>query len=329
MSMMNGLPPAALWTIHRGQLGGRGQSPRLWARWKDANLSPDGASNGYMIGDDFLNFGEIAPGANGTTTYGLAGGTSLNLGYGVYVDSGATSSSIKQQADTFGGTIKIATPATDNLQAILQGGGGTGGILDIDDLNNPNLQIFEARFKVGQISNQYDAFIGFADPGLCSAGGVFSTSDALAAANNFLGFQILTGAGATIKFIYQAASQVQQLPFTLSTALVANTWYKVGFVYNPHTIASKRFTVMLNNDQGTVTQTVPVPSSGPVIGAANDSNTLSATQLQAATFPSATFLTPTFALMNNGANINSLSLDWWNLAGAGQLGGNGEEGGPE
>lgn len=328
MSLFNGLPPGSLYTTHRGQLGGRGLSPRLWARWKDTMQSPDGASNGYMIGDDFLQFGNIAPGANGTTTYGMNGGTSLNLGYGVYVDSAATSASIKQQADTFGGTIKMATAAIDNTQAIMQGGGQNGGILNIDDLTNPALQIFECRFKLGQISNQFDAFLGFADPGLCSAGGVFTTSDALAAANNFLGFQILTAAGGTIKFIYQAANGVQQLPFTLSTALVAGTWYKVGFVYNPHSIPSRRLTVMLNNDQGTVTQSVPVPSSGPIVATPADGNVLSATQLQAATFPSATFLAPTFALMNNGANINSISIDWWNLAGAGQTGGNGEEGGP-
>lgn len=327
MSLFNGLPPGSLYTTHRGQLGGRGLSPRLWARWKDTMMSPDGASNGYMIGDDFLQFGTIAP-VNSTTTYGVINGG--NLGYGAFVDSsGSGNSSIAQQADTFGGTIKMSTAAVDNTQAILQGGGGTGGILNIDDLNNPALQIFECRFKLGQVGNSlYDAFFGFADPGLAKTQGVFTTADALQAANNFLGFQILTAAGGTIKFIYQAANGVQQLPFTLSTALVVNTWYKVGFVYNPHSIPSRRLTVMLNNDQGTVTQSVPVPSSGPIVATPADGNVLSATQLQAATFPSATFLAPTFALMNNGANINSISLDWWNLAGAGQTGGGGEEGGP-
>lgn len=328
MSLFNGLPPGSLYTTHRGQLGGRGLSPRLWARWKDTMLAPDGASNGYMIGDDFLQFGNIAPGANGTTTYGMNGGTSLNLGYGVYVDSGATSSSIKQQADTFGGTIKMATAAIDNTQVIMQGGGGNGGILNIDDLNNPALQIFECRFKVGQISNQYDAFIGFADPGLCSAGGVFTTSDALVSTVNAIGFQILTAAGNVLKFIYQANGQTQVVAFTMLNPLVAGTWYKIGFVYNPHSIPARRLTVMLNNDQGTVTQSVPVPSSGPIVATPADGNVLSATQLQAATFPSALFLAPTFALMNNGANINNISIDWWNLAGAGQTGGGGEEGGP-
>ena len=55
--LVNGLSANALFTVHQGQLGGRGLSPRLWNKVLGQGMSPDGYSNWYGLSEDFMSFG--------------------------------------------------------------------------------------------------------------------------------------------------------------------------------------------------------------------------------------------------------------------------------
>lgn len=285
---MNQLFANSLYTIHQGKTGGRGLSPRLWAQLMGQSLSPDGLSNAFSTGDDFLNFGAIAPGAGGTTS-----GTA-HQGYGYFVDTTTAACSIKQIATEVGGVCQLALSNQDNYDAILTAGGNSGVMGVISNTAGANKFLaFESRVRFGQVSDAtYNAFVGLTEEGCAATDSVFTDAGALAD-KDLIGFAVLEADGDALKFVYKKAGQTAQTVLTYGTALSAATWYKLGFVYDPNEAPAKRIKIYVNN----VEQSTYVTS----------------TNIAAATFPNGEELTFTAGLKNASTATKTFDLDWWNF----------------
>jgi hypothetical protein len=282
--MLN-LLPGALLTTHQGKSGGRGLSPRLWAQANRQGMSPDGDSNAYMISDDFMAF-------NGSVTTNVGTYSGMAGGYKSYEDTGG---SIAQLATAVGGVIRITTDGTDNDECWLSPGSATGVLGVVSDTAGADkLLIWEARFRLGQIVT-HNMFLGLSEEGLAAADTV-TDGDAMAD-KDLLGFWILAGAATSLKYGYRKAGQALTTVGTYGTAIAASTFYKVGLVYDPKEVASKRIKFYVNNVE--------------------ESNYATATNIAAATFPDAEELNFLAGIKNGAAAASSIDLDWWAFMQAG------------
>lgn len=285
---MFGLFANSLYTIHQGKSGGRGLSPRLWTAVDGQALSPDGLSNMYFLGDDFTGFALSTAVGTNVGRYASSGS-----GYLSYEDTGG---SITQLATEIGGVARITTDGTDNDEVWLQPGMATSVFGKVSDTaGDDKLLIFEARFRVGQVTDTYNTFIGLSEEGLAAADTV--TDAGALASKDLLGFWVLEGDGDSLKFGYRKAGQAVQTVGTFGTALAASTWYKVGLVYDPREIPAKRIKFFVNNVEQT--------------------SYVTATNIAAATFPDAEELQPLFGIKNGSAAASNVDLDWFLAAQAG------------
>jgi hypothetical protein len=277
------ISPTSLMVPHRGQSGGRGLSPRLWGAITGQAGSPDGNSNWFFSGSDFLNFAATTPVAANVGRYAADGG-----GYLSYEDTG---NSISNLATEVGGVIRIATDGTDNDETWLQPGTATSVLGVISNTSGADKRmIFESRFRVGSIADgAAHVFIGLTEEGLAAADTV--TDAGAMGDKDFIGFRIAESAGNALTVVYRKAGQVMQTLFTYGTALAASTWVKAGFVYNPQAPASKRIRFYIDNVE--------------------QSTYITATQIAAALFPNGEELNFLAGFKNGGANARSLDLDWW------------------
>lgn len=294
--MIGSLFANALYTLHQGQSGGRGLSPRLWGKAYGQMLSPDGASNAFMIGDDFLNFGGHSPAIDGTTALPSATIPGPN-GYGVYTDTTTSACSIAPIATASGGVCRIATGATDNHEAWLTAMGNLGVFGAISDTaGSDKLTIFEARVRVGQVANNGGAFfLGLAEEGLAAAD-TKADDTGVMASKDFIGFNTIHSDGDLLSINYRKAGADQQSVGS-GSALTASTWTKLGFVYDPKEVASKRIKFFIDN----------VEQSDYVTG----------DNIAASTFPDGEELVFLAGIKNGGAAASTLDIDWWQFFQAG------------
>jgi hypothetical protein len=293
---MNSLLPNALFTIHQGKSGGRGLSPRLWARASGQMLSPDGASNSVFVGDDFTNFSGFSPATAGTSALPSATVPGPN-GYGLYIDVGTAAGSIANVAAEDYGVCRIATPAQDNHESWLaaQGNVGTFGSLST---SAPRLTIFEARVRFSSVADDVGSFfVGLGQTAFATADAKVDNTGVMAD-RNFLGFNTVhtnggtAGTNALLRSAYRRTGQTQQN--VGSNTVVANTWYKLGFVYDPAS-TSERLQFFIDNVR--VATVV-----------ANDVNAVAGSL--ANTFPNAR-MTFVAGVKNGSAAVASLDMDWW------------------
>lgn len=297
---MFGIMPNALFTLHRGQGSGRGLSPRLWSRVNSQIVNPDGMDGAVFAGDDFTSFGGSV-----TSNVGTYSG-----GYKSYEDTGGSIAQLAAgpTADPWcrGGVIQLATDTTDNDEVWLQSGYSTGtlGAISAGDgtagtVEGPEtkkLTIFEARFRLTQIGNTYNFFIGLAEEGLAAADTIADDpSTNYIADKDHIGFLVNEGNGDNLMFVYNKAGAraTNQTTIAISalSALVADTWYKVGFVYDPKADTSERLKVYLDNVE-----------NGTRLTAAN---------ITADTFPSGEELAFLCGIKNQTTTATKADVDWW------------------
>jgi hypothetical protein len=282
-------------TNHFGQ-NGSGLSPRLWSRIRTKGTGADGA-NGFFIADDFLLFGQSVAVSGTEACYVSQAGQ-----YKTWEDTGAA---VAQLATVAGGVITLGTDTTDNDQcSITQGGAGTGaatsvlGALSYDTVADRKLTVFEARWKVASVADDLSAvFIGLADDDIATADNFLVDDTGAMVDDDFIGFHTLhenggaTNANSILRFSYKKNGQTVQVPITSLATLAADTYVKTGFVYDPDAPASQRITVVYNNE----------PSSTYV----------TATDMDAATFPDGVMMAFAAAVKNGSGAASTMSLDWW------------------
>lgn len=282
--MFGGLFANSLLTIHKSKNNSRLLSPALWARAVNQGLAPDGYSGGVLIGDDFRGFG-IGTAVASNVGYYVGGG-------GTYVSFEDTGGAIAQLATERTGAIKQTVDADDNQEVWLQYGNATSVCSVISDTaGDDKLLIFECRFKPKDVVG--NRFIGLAEE--ASAAGDFISDAGAVGDKDQIGFFALEGAPTSLKFGWKKAGQTAVTLATVGT-IAADTWYKVGFVYDPEAPDGQKIKYYLDNVEGTTYGT--------------------ATHIAAATFPDGEELSPIFGVKNVTDTMEQ-HIDWFALYQAG------------
>jgi hypothetical protein len=275
-----------------------GLSGNLWSRI-NAPVNPFG-KRAVFVYDDFLLFGQSVAVSSNVGCYASLAGQ-----YKSYEGASAT---LAQLATATGGVIQLGLPATDNLLcAICQGGAGTSaaasvlGALNRD--TNPRRTIFETRFRVSSVADDVMAiFLGLAEENAAVAAskddntGV-TAGGAVSVDLDFIGFDTVhtnsgtTGTNAVLRAVYNKNGAAQVTPIATLQTMVASTWYKAGFDYNPAAPASKKISFFIDN----VEQSTYVTDA----------------QMNASTFPDGEEMGFTAMTKSGSAATSNLQIDWW------------------
>ena len=290
---MNGLLAAQLLTLHKGQAGSGPLSPRLWSKARSGALTPDGSGGSVEHFDDFTNFGKQTV----TSVVGESG--TLGSGYHAYIEVDATPGSIENVAGKPGGVIKLLTSTDsadgDNHDTVLTTGGNVGTLGAISDTaGDDKLTIFEARIQLPSVTDgDGSVFVGLGEEGLAAANTpiVDSTGHTLSS-DDLIGFFVGEDDNDALKFVYRKNGAALQTVLTYGTALAADTWYNVGFVYDPKAPESNRISIFVNNVE--------------------QSTYVTATNIAASTFPDGEHLALVAAIKASAnADAQSVLMDSW------------------
>ena len=280
--------PTSLYTVHKGQAG-RLLSPRIWSRVESQLLAPDGANQGFFIGSDLRCFGASAAVSSNVGRYGDEACQYLS-----YEDTG---DAIGQIATDRNGAVKITGAATDNNESWIQPGGAASVMALISDTaGSDKLLAFEARVKVGQIT-ETGLFVGLSEEGLAAANTLVDDTGALAS-KDFIGFHApMAASDCVLSFVYRKAGQTAQTVISGVHTLVADTYVNLGFVYDPQEQPSKRIKIFVNNEE--------------------QSTYVTAANIAASTFPDGEELNFLFGQKAGAAAAKTSTIDGWALYQAG------------
>jgi hypothetical protein len=268
-------------------------SPQIWADCPIGAILV-GASDGIYLFDDMV------------ATYELASGSALTK-LGIYEAISETGSSLTGADETIAtnsvgmwGEQEFVAGTTGDADLVMQVGGGAA--YSISDTAGDDKKLwFECRFKVSTIVNDISSgFWGIGEANRAAAAGVFTTTagatvDTAMADKAFVGFWRPDADGDGLSFVYLANGQTGVEHIADIHTLVADTYVKAGFKYDPGAPTAKRIKVYING----------VENSTYVTG----------TNIAAATFPDAESMSPVFSFVNDdGATASTMVLDWWACA---------------
>lgn len=275
---------------HFEEISTRLFSPKLWANfgaptnmnpWGSSYLTPSG-NPAFGFFDDFHSFQA----------------TSLEGPYLILESAGC---SVEQIADTATekGLVQLALDGNaNNDEAVLQWGRGLGAPFKLADKD----LVFEAAFSLSAITAaKWDIAVGLGQVNMGATDGLFTDADILAD-RNFLGFVHLVAEGAAFDGAYKADGETYQDGATKTklnalATCVAATQIKMGFRYRAHPKKVEWF----------VDGTRPGGNITPAM--------LTATEIDAATFPDDVFLAPIIGAKDGaGDTALNIKLDWWACA---------------
>ena len=222
--------------------------------------------DGYSYFNDFLT------GSAGMTTY---------AGTGCTVTGNAQA----------GGAIRVSMDGTANDEASFGPADAGSAPYAFNLTSSLGKVAYEIRLKKSLVSNNSLAFVaGLGAAGLV-ADAVLADSTGALADTNFVGFQVLNAAGATVNFVWRKSGQTLVTGISGVATLTADTYVRLGFVYDPTEATTKRIRVFVNGEE--------------------NATGITSTQVSAATFPSATQLNPLVAcIVGSGAAAATLDADW-------------------
>ncbi len=266
----------------------RTPSPAVWGNcpWDDIQK---GLLSGIAIGDEFVN----ADDEDGVDTNYLR-----------YIDTSNTIRILVPDTTALatgsrGGVLRLATDATDNDSPIIQyqHANGTAPFLIGNTAGAAWPLWFECRIRKSSITdNQAAFFVGLAQVGAAANDGLLedNTGD-LVNSISAIGFRALHDNGEELDFVYQDGGQTAPTEVMANiTSMVASTWIKLGFVYNPAAEASKKIKIFVNNRE--------------------QSTYITTTNIDATTFPENDAMTFVFGLKNGEGTATTADIDWWRCA---------------
>lgn len=191
----------------------RGPSPSIWGDCPSAEIT-NGDKDGYLLFDDFLNGPLVAAGAE--AGYG---------GYRGFADTGG----LVQDGGEIGGTLDLSSDG-DN-----EGASFRMSCAPFQISRNHGKLWFEARVKSSTITDtKHGLFVGLMANAALTATSPITAAGAIADVN-IVGFHRLEGDGDYFDTIYKADGVTQVTVQSDAAVLVADTYVKVGFVYDPKT----------------------------------------------------------------------------------------------
>lgn len=263
----------------------------IWADCPVVEMIAD-PSKGIHFYDEFLNCPVTGAGASGTI------GLSPGFGYVFYGDTGVVMRAESSATEGAGNALTVSGNDADNDEGIMSLGspafmvsdtGGTAGKL-----------WFEARIKKASVANNgVSQFIGLADDfgaqkRIAESANAMADDTANLGAFSFLGFHQDAANGDSWDLVVRAEGGAQTVLISGVDVIVADTYAKLGFVYDPAAPAAEQIAIYVDG----VKQTTFV----------------TADNIAAATFPDAEALAPTWATKTGAAAEVVCSLDWWRTA---------------
>lgn len=232
-----------LMAAHKGQRGSK-LSPRLWQRLINSQLTPDGTAPGVLLIDDFDSF----PALTVTTA---AGQLQAPNGYYAYIEADTTVGRIGHRPGTPSAIELLTSTDTsdgDNHVTSLGTCGNAGTLGKIDD-SDAKLLICEFRFRLNSVTDgDGSVFFGLGEEGLGAAATPLADDTGHKVSDDdVIGFFISESDNDALQFVYRKNGGAIQTVLTYGTALSADTWYNVGFVYDPEAPASKKIAIYIDN----------------------------------------------------------------------------------
>ena len=283
-----------LWNQNLSGVSNRWLSPALWSSCPRNDIM-NGWAEGYRDGDDFKN---------GMGAEDDADDTPLGLGYDRYID---TSNTIRVTAATetnYFGSVALITDGTDNDAPVLHrvvplnaAGVVTAPYVISDTAGSAFPLWFEARLKKSSVTDNQCAFAiglasGILDTRAADNGLLTDNTGDIVDSISFIGFRCLHDNGEELDFVYQDGAQTAPVETIANIAsLTADTWFKVGFYFEPRGDSSQRITIFYNG----------MPQSTFV----------TATNIAASTFPDGDMMGFVVGSKNGEATATTLTLDYW------------------
>ena len=216
--------------------------------------------------------------------------------YMSYIDTSNTI--VKLATEKMLGVLRLSADATDNDGPVVSMAGDANCVVISDTAGDDMPMWFESRWRKSSITNNQAAFFnGFVEETRAVNDGVLTDDSGIIIATiDAIGFRALHDAGSELDFAYQKASAAVQEIANIDT-LVADTWYKNGFKYQPAATAkpaAERVAVFVNG----------IENATYVTG----------TNIAAATFPDAEEVQWAFALKTGEATAVTADVDWVGFA---------------
>lgn len=137
-------------------------------------------------------------------------------------------------ADDEKGVVQLRNDTTANDSTTLVTGNNTTGCITPAN-ESAKKWWFEVRFKTVSITTaDIGFFLGLAIKGQAADTKPLADTTLVVNAISHVGFRVAADAGAALDFVWNLAGQTAQETASVQT-LVANTWYRAGFKYDPVT----------------------------------------------------------------------------------------------
>jgi hypothetical protein len=302
----------------------RGPSPQVWAWLDGGNAGPEDFLQdprlGMYVWDDFNPAGNL-PSSAAAAVLGALDNWSVYLG----------KTAVISDAGIVGGALSL-TPGTSASNEPINFA-STAGAFQITTASTSGLQgrlAFEARVMLQSVTaSKRDAFVGLMDGGASQAINVpivaGTTTNNMNSSQNFLGFyNPYSGSAQDWCFVYGLANTATVFPTNLQSlistitgsAIVAGTYYKLGFVFDPFAYTTLITSASTGQTVGTYARqmlTVYVNGQKAAAYLSQAGNVLTAS------FPTG-IMGPTFGICNEvssvGASTNAgaMSVDWVRVA---------------
>jgi hypothetical protein len=220
---------------------GRPYTAELWDGFDPGAMDRDPAL-GHYFQDDFMCPPTFAANSAAGSVFGNYNGF-----------TNATAGGTIGGAGLQGGGVKIANTTTSEMSSLQMGAvAGLPFVLataaedDTWPYHHVSRVRMEARFAVNTVTASAGSwFLGLA--GVLAALDLDNTTGDVVTSKNFFGFHTIATAPTLLRFIYQAAADAAPTVVIASTGtLIANTWFRVGFDFDPSADPTERCSIWFN-----------------------------------------------------------------------------------
>ena len=258
-------------TTYSGVNSGRGPSFSIWGDCPLLDIDTD-PNIGYGFFDDFMSIPKTAP----TTEGNFGQYRAFTSTGGAIVDGGS-----------LGGSVKISSDGDDEGASIAT------NIFPFNLVTAGGKMWFETRIKVSSIADTIsDVFVGLVDSTALTATVPITATTPVMADINFIGFQRLGTDGDKLDIKYKADGQTVQTLLADAVTLVADTYIKVGWKFDPDAATANRIKFYYD---GTLITTYGTGAN-----------------MDAVTFPDDVNMGLCFATLNAAGSITpTATMDWW------------------
>lgn len=276
---------------HFEEMATRHFSPKLWRGFgAPAHMTPSGSSYQDPSGNPAFGFFDDFHTFNATTLVGP---------YANLLTTGCTAALAADTASAKGVLALAVDGNAANDEAVLKWGGTLSAPFKLAEKD----LAFECRLAVSAITAaKWSVAVGLGAADMITTDLLFVDTTGALANKAFLGFNKLLAEAGVFDGAYKAVGQTYQDGATktklnaLHTA-VAATYVKLGFRYRAHP------------------KTVEFYVNGVMPGGNSAPARLTASEIDAATFPDDVFLAPFIGIKDiAGDAVLSISLDWWACA---------------